>query len=295
MFRNLRLFRIDGSWPDSEQSLSTSLEENAFEPCGRFSERSAGWEAPGGEDNPLLCRRLMGADLLQLRTQSRIIPAAAVKEALEQRVAEFRQRTRLEPPRRELTRMKMETRDELIGRALLKSERARACAIPSASILAVDVATASKAEWLLDQLRPCLPTVRCTPLEFDTKPDVLMKRMFQGDLPKGFRLGLECRMQSPADARTTGTWRNVELSDAAIQRHVADGMRLTHLGLVFDEVMSFVLSEDGSISKLDLLQGDDADSTDEQEPLAAMDADFALLAGSVQRLVAALQGALAKR
>lgn len=295
MFRNLRLFRVDGPWPDSEQSLSSSLEENSFEPCGKFAERSAGWEAPGGEDNPFLCRRLMGADLLQLRTQSRIVPVAAVKEALEQRVAEFRQRTRLEPPRRELTRMKMETRDELISRALLKSERTRACVIPSASLLAIDVATATKAEWLLDQLRPCLPTVRCIPMEFATKPDALMKRMFQGELPKGFRLGLECRMQSPADVRTTGTWRNVELSDAAIQRHVADGMRLTHLGLVFDEVMSFVLAEDGSISKLDLLQGDAADTPDEQEPLARMDADFALLAGSVQRLVEALQSALRKQ
>ena len=295
MFRNLRLYKLEGAWPDTEQALSDSLTENPFEPCGKFSERSAGWEAPGGEDNPLLCRRLMGADLLQLRTQSRIVPVAAVKEALEARVAEFRQRTRLEPPRRELVRMKLETRDELLSRALLKSERTRACVIPTASLLAIDVATAGKAEWLLEQLRPCLPAVRWTPFEFASRPDSLMKRMFQGDLPPRFRLGLECRLQSPADARSTGTWRNVELSDAAIQRHVEDGMRLTHLGLVFDEVMSFVLAEDGSIGKLDLLQGDAADNTDEQEPLARMDAEFALLAGSVQRLVEALQAALKPR
>lgn len=292
MFRNLRFYQMEGQWPDSEQALSTALMENTFEPCGKFSEKSAGWEAPGGDDQDDLCRRIMGADLLQLRTQSRIVPPAAIKEALEARIVEFRHRTRLNPPRRELIRMKMETRDELLSRALLKSERTRACVIPSISLMAIDVATATKAEWLIDQLRPCLPGVRWTPLEFAKRPDAIMKRMFQGDLPAGFGLGQECRMQSPADARSTGTWRRVDISDAAIQKHVEDGMRLTHLGLTFDEVMSFTLAEDGSIGKLDLLAADPADRPDEEDALAQLDTDFSLLAGSIRRLIPALQKAM---
>jgi DNA recombination-dependent growth factor C len=46
MFRNLRFYRITNSWPKTEQKLSEVLSENAFSPCGAFSERSAGWEAP---------------------------------------------------------------------------------------------------------------------------------------------------------------------------------------------------------------------------------------------------------
>jgi recombination associated protein RdgC len=86
MFRNLRFYRVTSPWPESEQDLSDSLSVNEFTPCGSFAERSAGWEAPvAGEDAPL-CRRLNGADLLQLRTQSRVLPVAAIKEALEERV-----------------------------------------------------------------------------------------------------------------------------------------------------------------------------------------------------------------
>lgn len=74
MFRNLRFYRVTSPWPKSEQALSDQLAENAFSPCGAFLERSAGWEAPVESDEALLCRRLNGADLIQLRTQSRVLP-----------------------------------------------------------------------------------------------------------------------------------------------------------------------------------------------------------------------------
>jgi recombination associated protein RdgC len=85
MFRNLRFYRITNPWPKNEQKLSEVLSENAFSPCGAFSERSAGWEAPAIYDDAPLCRRLHGANLLQLRTQSRVLPVAAIKEALEEK------------------------------------------------------------------------------------------------------------------------------------------------------------------------------------------------------------------
>ncbi len=106
MFRNLRFYRVTSPWPDSEEKLSEILSENAFTPCGSFAERSAGWEAPGGNENDPLCRRLNGADLFQLRTQSRVLPVAAINEALEERVAEFRTRMELEPTRAEVRRLK---------------------------------------------------------------------------------------------------------------------------------------------------------------------------------------------
>jgi len=89
MFRNLRFYRITNPWPKTEQKLSEVLSENAFSPCGAFSERSAGWEAPAIYDDAPLCRRLHGADLLQLRTQSRVLPVAAIKDAQEEKCKEL--------------------------------------------------------------------------------------------------------------------------------------------------------------------------------------------------------------
>ena len=284
MFRNLRFYRVTSPWPETEEALSECLSENAFSPCGSFSERSAGWEALGlNEDDPL-CRRLNGADLIQLRTQSRVLPVAAVKEALDERVMEFRSRMQLEPTPGELRRLREETRDKLLPKALVKSERNRACYLQAESLLVIDVATATKAEWFLEQLRPCFEQFYCTPLTFNNPPADLMHRIFMGEAPLGFSLGRECRMQDATESRSTVNWSDFELTDASIRQHVVEGMKLTHLGLGFDEVMSCVINEDAVFSKLKFIGGEAIDSIDAEDPMARLDADFVLLTGTVRRL-----------
>jgi len=284
MFRNLRFYRVTSPWPDSEEKLSDILSTNAFTPCGSFAERSAGWEAFGNNEDGPLCRRLNGADLFQLRTQSRVLPVAAINEALEDRLAEFRSRMELEPTRSEVRRLKEETRDKLLPTALVKSERNRACFIQSESLLVIDVGTVTKAEWVIDQLRACFDEFYCTPLTFNNSPADLLTGIFMGDSPLGFSLGRECRMQDVKDMKSVVTWRDFELSDNSIRQHVVEGMRLTHLGVGFVEVMTCVIDQEAVISKVKFIEGEVVDQWGE-DPQAKMDADFVLLTGAVRRLV----------
>lgn len=284
MFRNLRFYRVTSPWPESEEALSEILSENAFTPCGSFSERSAGWEALGNHEDDLLCRRVNGADLVQLRTQSRVLPVAAIKEALEDRVDEFRSRMKLEPNRAEIRRMKEETRDTLLPKALVKSERNRACFIPSESLLVIDVGTVTKAEWVIEQFRTSFDQFYCTPLTFNKLPADLLTSIFMGDSPLGFSLGRECRMQDVVDSKSVVTWRDFELTDHSIRQHVVEGMRLTHLGVGFDNVMSCVIDQEGVISKVKFIEAEAVENWGE-DPMAKLDADFVLLTGAVRRLI----------
>jgi len=285
MFRNLRFYRVTSPWPESEEALSDILAENSFSPCGSFSERSAGWEALGNNEDDPLCRRLNGADLVQLRTQSRVLPVAAINEALVERVDEFRTRMKLEPTRSEVRRLKEETRDQLLPKALVKSERTRACFIHAESLLVIDAGTISKAEWVIDQLRACFEQFYCTPLTFHNSPADLLTGIFMGDTPLGFSLGRECRMQDVMDSKSIVTWRDFELSDHSIRRHVVDGMRLTHLGVGFDEVMTCVIDQEGIVSKVKFIEGEAVDNWGQEDPMAKLDADFVLLTGAIRRLV----------
>jgi len=289
MFRNLRCYRITSPWPDSEQELSERLSEREFAPCSAYSEKSAGWEAPDGTAEGSLGRRLAGADLIQLRTQSRVLPVAAVKEALEVRVAEYRSRMEQDPPRGELRRLREQTRDELIPKALVKSERHRACFIQSESLLAIDVGTVAKAEWFIDQLRSCFPQFRCAPLTFNQSPVELMSRIFLGEQVKDFALGRECRMQDQMDSKSIATWRDIDLGEPSIRKHVTDGMKLTHLGVEYQQLASFVLGDDGVISKFRLAENEEADSPDNEDPIARLDADFVMLSATARRLMADLK------
>jgi recombination associated protein RdgC len=95
-------------------------------------------------------------------------------------------------------------------------------------------------------------------------------------------------MQDAADSGSIVRWSNFDLSDSTIRSHVSDGMRLTHLGIEYANVMACVIDENGVISKVRFLGMDD-DKTDELEPLARLDAEFVLITGTLRALVADLR------
>ncbi len=285
MFRNIRLYRTASPWPETEEELSQSLSEQSFVPCGAFSEKSGGWESPTNDQSGLFSRRLAGADLMQLRTQTRVLPPAAVKEALEARVAEYRERMSQDPPRSEMRRLKEQTRDELVPKALVKSDRIRGFYLKDENILGIETATPANAEWFIDHLRKALGRLHCSPLAFEKSPLELMSKVFMGRGVARFELGRECRMQSQMDNKSIVTWRDLDLDDDSIRHHLTEGMQLTHLGMSYDSILSLVLSTDCVISKFKFFEGEAVDTTDDEDPIARQDADFVLMSGTLKRIL----------
>jgi recombination associated protein RdgC len=98
----------------------------------------------------------------------------------------------------------------------------------------------------------------------------------------------ECRMQSQLDSKAIATWPDMDLDDDSIRHHLTVGMQLTHLGMSYDNICSLVLSTDAIISKFKFFEGDEVDTTDDEDPLARQDANFVLLTGTLKRLLADL-------
>lgn len=296
MFRSVRFYRLNTEWPDSDEALSEQLAQAAFRPCGAYAERTSGWEPPAGADaDTALVRRVSGVDLLKLRTQSRLLPAAAVEDALEARVEAYRARMQEEPSRRERRKLKQQTRDELLPKALLRSERTLGIAFGDERLIAVDTLSDTRAERFLDQLRAALGSLDVAPLSYPRPFGELLTKIFLGDAPRGFVLGTECRMQDPADTRATVRCADMDLGDPAVRKHVNDGMRLTHLGIEFGNLISCVLDHNGGLGKLKLLGVDDAAAEDEAEdddPLSRLDAELALFSGALRQLITELGRAL---
>ncbi len=288
MFRNLRYYRLESIWPDSEAALSQSLEQAAFEPCGPLTERSSGWMPVAPDNGEQLARRLNGADLVRLRSQSRVLPAAAINEELEVRIEDFRNRMGEVPSAREKRRMKAETRDELLPKAMLKSDKIWGYVDLKEKVIGIDSAQDAVAERFLRRLRAPFGDLNIRPLQYQRPVNELLTRIFLGDAPKQFILGRECRMQDAADAGSTVRWSDFDLAEKTIRNHVANGMRLTHLAIEYDNVMSCVLDENGVIGKVRFLGMDD-DKDIDNDPLARMDAEFALSTGTLRMLLGDLK------
>lgn len=284
MFRNVRFYRVEGTWPDSEEALSESLGKACFEPCGPFTERSSGFEPVAPESGEALARRLNGADLLRLRSQSRVLPHSVVNEELELRAEEFRERTGDMPRGRNRRRLKAEVRDELLPKALLRSERIWGYFDLTKNLLAVDAAREAAAERFLRRLQAANDLLQFRPLALKLPFADLMNGIFLGDAPQQFAVGRECRMRDPVEKQSVVRWANFDLADRGIRDHVANGMRLTHLGIVYDEILSCVIDENGVLTKIKFLGMDD-DGEQPENALARMDAEFVLLTGTMRRLL----------
>jgi len=292
MFRSARFYSVSSAWPDTEQVLSERLATAAFKPCGTYTERSSGFEAPTGSDDAPLARRVAGVDLMRLRNQARVLPTAAIEEALEVRIAEYRQRMQEEPGRRTKRKLKEQTRDELLPKALLKSDRTTVLYIGGENVLAVGTASETRAESVLERLRFAIGKLDVEPLAFERPVEGVLTRIFGGDPPLQFKLGRECRMRDRAEAKSSVRWQEIDLAQASVRRFVKDGMELTHLGIEFDGTMSAVLAADGTVGKLKLLGLDEPADDAEEEPLARLDAEIALIGGTLRQLVEGLRKAL---
>ena len=288
MFRNIRMYRLAGDWPESEEGLARKLENAAFKPCGSYTEESAGFEPPGGDEEPL-ARRVGGADLLRLRIQSRVLPAAAVNEALEERVKDFTARTRREATRREKRELKDEVLAELTPKALLKSQRVWGAMLLKEQVFMVDTASESQAEQFIDAVRDALGSFQVVPLAFKQPYAQLLTQVFLGSGPPNFQPGRECRMLDPSLGKASVSWQDIELRDAAVQKHVRDGLQIDRLAMQFDEISSLVLDQDGVVRKFKLEGMTDEDAELDDHPLAQLDAQFVVVTGTVQKLVLALK------
>ena len=284
MFRNLRLYQVEGRWPDDEESLSQALETAGFEPCGPFTERSSGFAPVAPDQGESLARRVNGADLFRLRSQSRVLPHAAVNEELEARLEEYQERTGEAARGREKRRLKAEVRDELLPKAMLRSDRIWGYFDLGEKLLAIDAAQEAPAERFLRRLQAANDHLQFRPLQYKRPIAELMNNIFLGGAPQQFAVGRECRMQDAVDKGSVVRWTNFDLSDRSIRDHVANGMRLTHLGVVYDSVFSFVLDENGVFTKAKFV-GMDEDSQGDDDALSKMDAEFVLLTGTMRRLL----------
>ncbi len=63
------------------------------------------------------------------------------------------------------------------------------------------------------------------------------------------------------------------------------GRALTKLGVVYNDILNLVIADDGTLSKVKFADAEAADVTDDEDPLARLDAEFVLLTGTLRSLV----------
>jgi recombination associated protein RdgC len=96
-------------------------------------------------------------------------------------------------------------------------------------------------------------------------------------------------MQDPAAGTATVTWLDIDLNDPDVRKHVQDGLKLSRLGIEFGDIMGCVIDQDCVLRKIRMVGLDGVDDLADEDPLARLDAELALVTGNLRRFVRALE------
>jgi recombination associated protein RdgC len=104
--------------------------------------------------------------------------------------------------------------------------------------------------------------------------------------PSGFTIDRELELRSSDTSKATVRYANHALEGQEILAHIANGKRVTRLGMTWNDRISFVLNEHLQLKRiefLDILKEQSADQADNADELFEL--DFLLMTGELAKLL----------
>lgn len=221
-----------------------------------------------------------------------LLAALPVRDVLESKVADIEAREARPVGRKEKRELKEQVTDDLLPRAFTKTGRTRALLDVQAGWILVDAA-GQKAEALVSALREALPPFPARLPHTQLSPGSAMTGWLAGEVPDGFELDCDCELKSPGDDGATVRCSKQDLTAPEVRQHLDTGKVVTRLGLVWQERIRFVLTEQLELKRLQFLDvlEEQASQAGDDAP-ALFDATATLMLGELRHLVADLIAAL---
>ncbi|MBD2859499.1 recombination-associated protein RdgC [Spongiibacter sp. KMU-158] len=292
-FRNLLIYRFTRPFSLSPEELNEQLAVKAFVSCGSQDMASIGWVSPLGKQDGELIHTSNGCIMLCCQRQEKVLPAAAVKDVLEERVQDIREGEDRAVGRKERMQMKEDIIFEMLPRAFSKSRKQFAYIDPANGWLIFDTASHKRAEEIMVLLRECIGSLPVIPLAAKNTTQHCMTSWLKTHAPTSFELGGECELIDGADESAAIKCKNQNLSSPEILNHIDGGMFVKKLSLSWTGGIDFTIDEQLTVRGLRFADLITDKTEDSQAETAAekFDVDFAILNAELAQFIPALLSA----
>lgn len=228
--------------------------------------------------------------MICLQREDRLLPAAVVREEVDQRAEQRANREGRAIGRKERRQLRDDVVVELLPRAFTRSRYRHAYIDLALGLLVVDCGTANQAEELISHLRETLGSLPVKPLAVARTPAKMLTRWLERRPPRGFELGDECELREPVDNGAVVRGRRVDLAGGDLQAQLDAGLLASRVAVNWHDRLSCVVGEDLGVRRLrfsDVVL-DEASDVAAEDPLARFDADFALMSEELAVFLPAL-------
>jgi recombination associated protein RdgC len=295
MFKNAMIYRL-GPIVGLSALLTQALQAKVFQPCGQLEAQSGGW-VPPREDGPLV-HTVEGKCLIALCTEKKILPAQTITRLAKERAKELEEQQGFKPGKKQFKEIKEQLIDELLPAALTTRSTTRALLDPRNGWLIVDTASASKAD---DIFRILLRTVGnlpvATPRPIQSPARAMTTWLELDEAPADFTIDRDAELVAQGMSKGTVRYKNLTLEADDVRRHIAAGKICSKLAMTYGDRISFVLTDSlaiKSITPLDTFKeaGNAVGQIAGMNEMERFDADFILMAGTLDKLARAILEAL---
>lgn len=287
-FKNLYFFAFTRPFSWSETELEERLNDHLFTPCASTEQSHFGWVNALGKHGSSVIHSVNGNYLVCARKEEKMLPASVIKDKIEEKMAHLEADQGRKATKKEKEQFKEDIIFELLPRAFSRVTDTHAYINPEHNIIVVNSSSRGKAEDILALLRKVLGTLPVTSLSPEKAPDEIMTDwLTEHNLGAPFKLGMEAEFNALGDDGAVVRVKNQDLGSDEIKSHLDADKYVVKLALEWDESMSFILCDDLSMKRLkffDVLQ-EQNDDIDSDDVIARLDADFALMAGEINRCI----------
>ena len=287
-FKNLLVYRLDAKWSLDTGSLEKILAGRALQPCSSFEMESHGW-IPGPQGDQFLYT-LNRHSLLTLGVEQKILPASVVRQLAADRAAEAAVKQGHSIGRKQMREIKERVFDELLPRALTRRQTTPAWIDSTNRWFVIDTVAESKAERVCETLLKSGADFPAKRLDTQLSPAVAMTGwLTKGVISPEFTIDQDLELRAGDANKATVRYVRHDLAGKDIQTHIAAGKTATRLGMTWKDKISFVLTEDLQIKRIQFVNimkqetGQQVENKEEE-----FDLNFALMTGELSLLLADL-------
>lgn len=283
MFKDLIIYRIASTWAATLDQVEGALAKAPFAECGATQEKSVGWVPPRGEQHGALAEAVDDQWLLRFMVDSKVLPGNALARKVKEKTERIEKETGRKPGKKETRELKEEARLDLLPMALTRQSSMWVWIDTASRLLVLDTSSQGRADEVVTLLVESLPGLSVSLINTQTSPQVAMAHWLkEQEPPEGFTVDRECELKSAGEEKAVVRYARHPLDIEEVQAHIDAGKLPTRLALTWDDRVSFVLTSQLQLRKLQFLdtvfEGTKADD-------GGFATDVAIATGELRKLI----------
>ncbi|NMG48961.1 recombination-associated protein RdgC [Azoarcus communis] len=295
MFRNAQIYRLPTPWVIDKCTLADALARKHLRECGALDCETRGFVVPRPDADDSHVYACGGHWHIRYGAETRILPAAVIQDETTKRADALAQQQGYKLGRKQLKELREQITTELMPRAFTRRRYTDAWVDPEGGWLVIDAPSTARAEDVLEQLRQALDRFPLTVLRTERSPMSAMADWLAGnEAPAGFTIDRDCELRSVTEDGASVRYAHHSLEGDEVKGHLEAGKLPRKLAMTYGDRVSFVLTEQGGIKRLDYLDilHEDLRAAGAEDASALADAEWALMTGELSKLISALIGAM---